>query len=135
MGRIRNRRIPGTFLHMVLTLSNRHVHAQIVDREAGLVITSAHTVERELRNAIHAPARGELGRYATASVASARTIGEVLGERMQQHGIEGVYWSRPGKYHGKIKAFVDAVREKGIKTYTPPHSEMPKAPTKVPGVE
>lgn len=120
---------------MVLTLTNRHVHAQVVDREAGRVIASAHSVERELRSTLHASMDGQAGRYAAASVVAAKTIGEVLGERMQQQGIHGVYWRRPGRYHGKIKAFVDAVREKGIKTYTPPHAEMPKAPTKVPGVD
>lgn len=76
----------------------------------------------------------EPGRYGSSTVEAAKTIGEELASRMQKKGVDLVYWDRPGRYHGKIKAFVDAVREAGIKTYTPPNEMMPKAPKHVPGV-
>lgn len=83
---------------------------------------------------MNAPLHAE-GRYASSTVKAARTIGEELAIRMQDAGVSSVYWNRPGTYHGKIKAFIDAVREAGIQTYTPPSLEMPPAPKKVPGVE
>lgn len=64
--------------------------------------------------------------YATASVDAARQVGQIFGKRATDHGIQLVYWQRPGKYHGKIKAFIDAVRECGIETKTSPRSDMPQ---------
>lgn len=74
------------------------------------------------------------GRYATGSVAAAGEIGRLFAERARNAGVEKVYWKRPGRYHGKIKAFIDAVREAGIMTHAPPSSEMPRAPKHIPGV-
>lgn len=90
-------------------------------------------VGQKVRDLLNAPWDGP-GRYATSTVAAAKTIGELLGERAHNEGVSAVYWQRPGRYHGKIKAFVDAVREAGVQTFTPPPPEMPAAPKKVPGV-
>lgn len=46
MGRVRHRRLPGDLYYVFLNLTNRHVHAQLVDREAGHVILAAHSTER-----------------------------------------------------------------------------------------
>lgn len=45
MARIRHRRLAGNALHMLLKMTNRHVHAQVVDKEAGRVIVAAHSTE------------------------------------------------------------------------------------------
>lgn len=63
--------------------------------------------------------------YATASVAAARLIGLQVGKRAAQRGVNVVLWDRPGKYHGKIKAFIDAVRECGVQTRMAMRKEMP----------
>lgn len=89
--------------------------------------------EQILRDKLGAYPR-QPGRYASSTVEAASVVGAVLGERAKQRGIENVYWRRPGKYHGKIKAFVDAFRECGIKTCTPPPDAMPRAPQQVPGI-
>lgn len=67
--------------------------------------------------------------YATGSVNAARHVGQELATRASAMGITCVYWQRPGKYHGKIKAFVDAVREEGIETKQRPPTDMPPLPT------
>lgn len=82
---------------------------------------------QQIRNEIAGPDAPK-GTYATGSVAAARVIGQKFGTRANEKGISLVYWRRPGRYHGKIKAFIDAVRECGIQTKTPPHPKMPPAP-------
>ena len=56
------------------------------------------------------------GTYMTASIAAAEVIGRKLGERAVAKGLTAVQWTRPRKYHGKTKAFIDAVRAAGIQT-------------------
>lgn len=127
MGRIRVRRPPPETYDLLLNLTNRHVHAQVVDRARGLVVLSAHSNEPALRRAIagaDAPPRS----YATGSVAAAAHIGRTLALRAAAQGVATVAWRRPGRYHGKIKAFIDEVRRAGIETRAPLPAEMPPAP-------
>ena len=66
--------------------------------------------------------------YATANVKAAGRIGDIFARRAQEQGVEAVYWRSPGKYHGKIKAFIDAVRAHGIRTLTAPKFNTPPPP-------
>lgn len=68
------------------------------------------------------------GRYATSTVEAAGIVGSVFAERASRAGISAVYWNRPGKYHGKIKAFIDAVRSGGIETKRGLSKDMPAHP-------
>lgn len=88
-----------------------------------------------IRGKLGVPVSPGPGRYATSTVAAAATVGDLFAERMRQQGVSTVYWSRPGRYHGKIKAFVDAVRGSGIETHRAPKWEMPPAPKQVPGCD
>lgn len=50
-----------------------------------------------------------------SNVASAREIGLKFGEKIKAAGYKKIVFDRGGfKYHGRIKAFADALREKGI---------------------
>lgn len=43
----------------------------------------------------------------------------MFGERAKAAGVKHVSWARPGRYHGKIKAFIDNVRACGVSTLKP----------------
>lgn len=45
MGRLRVRRMPPNTFELLLNLTNRHIHAQLIDRHAGRVILATHTTE------------------------------------------------------------------------------------------
>ena len=48
--------------------------------------------------------------------AAATTVGKALAERARQAGVEAIIFDRNGyKYHGRVKALADAVREGGLK--------------------
>lgn len=53
----------------------------------------------------------------TRDVAAAAMIGKILGERLLLQDIPAVtvFLKRDQKYHGKVKAVIDSLREVGIK--------------------
>lgn len=84
----------------------------------------SQNVRREIATAQAAHIAG----YSTGNVAAAERVGQIFGERALQNGVNTVYWHSPGKYHGKIKAFIDAVRANGIRTLRPHPENIPQLP-------
>ena len=83
----------------------KHFYCQVIDDSTGRTLAAASTTESDLRQQL------KVGSNCDASVA----IGKVLGERAKAAGISKVCFDRGSfKYHGRIAAFADAVRETGI---------------------
>lgn len=83
----------------------RHIYAQIIDSDGGTVLTSASTLEREVRE--------ELGNG--GNVAAAKFVGARLAERAKAAGVTRVAFDRSGfRYHGRVKALAEAAREAGL---------------------
>jgi len=88
---------------LVVTRSNRHMVAQIVDDTVGKTIVSASTLEADLR-----AGDGD-------KVAKAKKVGELVGKRAKDAGIDAVVFDRGGnKYHGRVAAVADGAREAGL---------------------
>lgn len=86
--------------------SARHIYAQLVDDDMGAVLTSASTMDPQLRGA------GKGG----GNVEAAREVGKLLAQRAAARKIEAVSFDRGGfKYHGRVKALADAARDGGLK--------------------
>lgn len=84
--------------------TSKHISAQIIDDIAGHTLVSVATTEGKLRSA-------ESGK-----VDGAKAAGAVLAERAAKAGITEVIFDRGGyKFHGRIAAFAEAVREGGLK--------------------
>mmetsp|Transcript_8191 Transcript_8191/g.16547 ORF Transcript_8191/g.16547 Transcript_8191/m.16547 type:complete len:118 (-) Transcript_8191:2417-2770(-) len=111
--RLRLRRVPGGCLHLVLTLTNRHIKSQVVDKAGGVVVVSAATVESLVAERIFAqgngPGDGERppgwdDSYARASMRAARVVGQTLAEKARAIGITEVLWDgHDKKYVGKVR--------------------------------
>jgi large subunit ribosomal protein L18 len=85
--------------------SSQHIYAQIIAPEGNTIVTSASTVEKDLR--------GEL--KSTGNVDAAKAVGKLIAERAIEKGVETVAFDRSGfKYHGRVKALADAAREAGL---------------------
>ncbi len=85
--------------------SLNHTYAQVLDDEAGQTIVSASTLDGRIR-----PERE--GKRKTEA---ARLVGALVAERALQQGITAVVFDRGGyKYHGRVKALVEAAREAGL---------------------
>ena len=104
--RIRNR-FSGTAERPRLAVfrSNNHMYAQIIDDTVGNTLTSASTLEKEIK--------AELEK--TNNVDAAAYLGTVIAKRALEKGIKTVVFDRGGFiYQGKIAALAEAAREAGL---------------------
>jgi large subunit ribosomal protein L18 len=85
--------------------TNSHIYAQVIDNTNGKVLTSASTIEPEIRKELPSG----------SSVGAATVIGKRIAEKAKKIGISKVGFDRSGfKYHGRIRALADAAREHGL---------------------
>ena len=86
------------------SLSN--ISAQIIDDVAGTTLVAASTLDKEIK------AQAAYGGNKDA----AKLVGEVLGKRAVEKGIETVCFDRGGYlYHGRVKELADGARAAGLK--------------------
>jgi large subunit ribosomal protein L18 len=88
---------------LVVTRSSRHVFVQVIDDVAGRTLASASTMEADLRGL-----EGD-------KTDKARRVGELVGRRAKDAGVESVVFDRGGnRYHGRVAAVADGAREAGL---------------------
>ncbi|GGO83655.1 50S ribosomal protein L18 [Wenjunlia tyrosinilytica] len=88
---------------LVVTRSNRHIVAQVVDDIAGHTLASASTLDTSIRGA-----EGDKSE-------AAKKVGRLVAERAKAAGVETVVFDRGGnQYAGRIAALADAAREAGL---------------------
>lgn len=88
---------------LVVTRSNRHMVAQVIDDVAGHTLASASTLEADLR--------ANSGDKTDKS----KAVGELVAKRAIAKGISAVVFDRGGnKYHGRVAAVADGAREGGL---------------------
>ena len=86
--------------------SLRHIYAQIVDDVNAVTLAAASTKDKQLAGRLEG----------TGNKAAAAEVGKLLAARAAEAGIKQVAFDRSGyKYHGRVKALADAVREGGVK--------------------
>jgi len=91
---------------MSVCFTQKNIHVQFIDDDAGVTLASASTLNKGL------PDRAKLA----ANVATAKRLGQMAAEAAKAKGIEMVVFDRGGaRYHGKVKALADAAREAGLK--------------------
>ena len=91
---------------LVVSRSNCHIYAQIVAPSGDKILTSASTLEGDVRKDLK-----NGGNRAAAAV-----VGKRIAEKAKKLGIDAVAFDRSGfKYHGRVKALADAAREGGLK--------------------
>ena len=82
--------------------SNRGIRAQLIDDVSGHTLAAVNWTEDELK--------------AMGRMDQAKRAGELIAERAKAAGVETCIFDRGGyRYHGKVKAFADGVREGGLK--------------------
>lgn len=83
--------------------SNKHIYAQVIDDVNGRTLAAASTVE----------AGGTAG--STSSVASAKHVGKLVGDRARAAGISTVVFDRGGfKFHGRVAGVAEGARSAGL---------------------
>ncbi len=91
---------------LAVSRSNQHIYVQLISADGHKVLTSASTLEKEVR--VQVPNGG--------NVDAAAVVGKRIAEKAKQLGIEEVAFDRGGyRYHGRVKALAEAAREGGLK--------------------
>ena len=82
--------------------SNRYIYAQIIDDDQGVTLAAASSRE------------GKLAKE-TLTVDTANKVGELIGSRAKDAGVEEVVFDRGGfAYHGRVKALAEGARKAGL---------------------
>ncbi len=82
--------------------SLRHIYAQLIDDTSGNTLVSASSLEKGFESG-------------TNMTEKAKKVGSMLADRMKEKSIETLVFDRGGyKYHGRIAALADSMREAGI---------------------
>ena len=86
--------------------SNKNISAQVVDDTTGRTLVSASSLDKDLK--------AEIGYGGNKE--AARKVGEAVGKKALEAGIETVAFDRGGLiYHGRVKELADGAREAGLK--------------------
>ncbi|MCM8773860.1 MAG: 50S ribosomal protein L18 [Candidatus Omnitrophica bacterium] len=98
---------------LVVFRSKKHIYAQLVDDSEGKVLTGVSTLSKEFYSR---EGRSDNGKKKTNNQPAAKEVGLLIAKKAKQLGIEKVCFDRAGyKYHGRIKALAEGVREGGVK--------------------
>ena len=104
--RIKNSLKIGQHPRLVVFRSNKNIYVQIVDDIVGKTLASASSVDKKLNSEIQ---------KAKSKLDKGIIVGKMIGEIASKKKITKVIFDRNGyKYHGRIKALAEAVRETGI---------------------
>lgn len=85
--------------------SNNHIHAQLIDDDAGLTLGAVSTCSKQFRDT----------EFNRKNKASARKLGEHIAEIAKTKNIKEVLFDRGRfKYHGILAELANAAREAGL---------------------
>ena len=90
---------------LCVSRSHKHLYAQLVDDWAGRTLLGCSTQDERLQSL-----------HSRGNVAAAESLGKLIAQDALKAGILNVVFDRGGYvYHGRVKAFADAIRSGGLK--------------------
>ena len=91
-------------LRLSVFRSNKYIYAQIIDDQKGKTLVSSS--EKEL---------DKIPQKKETKIERARQVGQLLARKALTQKIKNVAFNRGGyKYHGRVKALAEGVREGGL---------------------
>ena len=85
--------------------SVKHIYLQLLNSNGSKVITTISTNQKDVRK-----------KATSNNIESSKIIGKLMADFIKKEKIEKVAFDRSGyKYHGKIKALAESIRENGVK--------------------
>ena len=97
----------GSHPRLVVYRSNAHIYAQVIDDNESKTLAAVSSNDKKLNKSIT---------KVNGKIEMSKVVGESLAEKLKNDKISQVIFDRNGyKYHGRVKALADSVREAGIK--------------------
>ena len=98
--------ILGKYPRLVIFRSNKHIYGQLIDDNKGHTLLSCSTMDKDLLKNL---------KLTKSKMEQGKVVGLALAEKIKTNKIKKIIYDRNGyKYHGRVKAVADAIREKGI---------------------
>lgn len=98
--------VRGTYPRLVVYRSNVHIYAQLVDDNENKTLLSSSSNDKDLQASV---------KKADSKIEVSALVGKALGGKLKKEKISNIVFDRNGyKYHGRVKALAEAVREAGI---------------------
>ena len=95
---------PKDRFRLSISRSAKNISAQIIDDTKKITLLSASSIEKDLRSSDK-----------TNKTELSKLVAQKLAKKAQEKNITKIYFDRGSyKYHGRIKAFADALRENGM---------------------
>lgn len=90
---------------LVVRRSLKHFSAQAIDDTQNKTILSFSTYDKAIRAKF----------TSSGNIKAAQVFGECIAQKLKEKGINKIIFDRAGfLYHGRIKAFADALRKGGL---------------------
>ncbi len=90
-------------LRIAVYKSTKNFSAQIIDDSSQKTLVSASSIEKDLKT------------KKSKKIEMSNLLGEILAKRAKEKKINKVYFDRSSyKFHGRVKAFADALRKNGL---------------------
>ena len=97
----------GVLPRLVVFKSNKHIYAQLVDDISSKTIVSSSTKDKDMLSVL---------KKVKGKINQSIEVGKILSDKIKKSKIEKIVFDRNGyRYHGRVKALADAIRENGIK--------------------
>ncbi len=91
---------------LTVTRSLNQIYAQLIDDLAGATVLAASSLNKELQEDL---------KKAQGKTAKSKVVGTYLAKKAQEKNITTIVFDRNGyKYHGRVKALADGLREGGL---------------------
>ena len=96
----------GQYPRLVVFKSNKHIYGQLIDDNTQKTLLSSSTSDKNLAK--------DLTSLST-KVEKSKIVGYSLAKKIKSKKIDKIVYDRNGyRYHGRVKALAEAIREKGI---------------------
>ena len=93
----------GKYPRLVVFKSNKHIYGQLIDDIACKTLLSASTMDKGFN------------KKTDTKTKQSEEIGNVLGKKIKKTKIKKIVFDRNGyRFHGRVKAMVESIRDKGI---------------------
>tara|TARA_Y100000590_G_scaffold455784_1_gene605072 strand:- start:439 stop:804 length:366 start_codon:yes stop_codon:yes gene_type:complete len=94
----------GKYPRLVVFRSNKHIYSQLVDDNNNVTLFSSSSNDKDF-------SKGK----SNSKIDLSKEVGYCMADKIKKQKITKIVFDRNGYlYHGRVKAFAEAVREKGI---------------------
>ena len=98
--------IIGKYPRLVVFKSNKHIYGQLIDDNKGHTLLSCSTMDKKILDGL---------KSAKNKIDQSKIIGSELAKKIKASKIKKIVYDRNGyRYHGRVKAIADSMRENGV---------------------